>query len=85
MGIWAGRNLSRHCLKSFTQLMYEKTRLMSLLRLRWEKSMVDEYYQKFMEYMRFCHEDVPTKGKNMRCFKLGRTFENSKACRERQL
>ena len=35
---------------------------------------MDEYYLKFMEYMRFRPEDVPTKGKKMQRFELGLTF-----------
>ena len=26
---------------------------------------VDEYYQKFMEYLKFCPEDIPTEGKKI--------------------
>ena len=32
---------------------------------------VDEYYQKFMEYLKFCTKDVPTESKKIQRFELG--------------
>ena len=43
---------------------------------------VDKYYQKFMEYMRFCPEDIPTEDKKMQRFKLRLTSKDPKTCRE---
>ena len=32
---------------------------------------VDEYYKKFMEYVKYCPDDVPTEEKKMQRFELG--------------
>ena len=32
---------------------------------------VDEYYKKFMEYVKYFSDDVPTEEKKMQRFKLG--------------
>ncbi|XP_057520887.1 uncharacterized protein LOC130801136 [Amaranthus tricolor] len=39
---------------------------------------VDEYYQKFMEFLKFCPEDVPTETKKMQCFELSLSYEIQK-------
>ena len=39
---------------------------------------VDEYYQKFMEYIKYCPDDVPTKEKKMQRFELGLSFDIQK-------
>src|SRR5688572_16439328 len=39
---------------------------------------VDEYYQKFMQYLKFCPEDVPTEGKKIQRFELGLSYEIQK-------
>ena len=39
---------------------------------------VDEYYQKFMEYLKFRLEDVPKKAKKIQRFELGLSYEIQK-------
>lgn len=39
---------------------------------------VDEYYQKFMEYLKFCPKDVPTEAKKILRFELGLSYDIQK-------
>ncbi|XP_057532891.1 uncharacterized protein LOC130810780 [Amaranthus tricolor] len=39
---------------------------------------VDEYYRKFMEYIQYCPDDVPTKEKKMQRFELGLSYDIQK-------
>ena len=39
---------------------------------------VDEYYHKFMEYLKYCPDDVPSEGKKMQRFELGLSFDIQK-------
>ncbi|XP_057548065.1 uncharacterized protein LOC130826500 [Amaranthus tricolor] len=39
---------------------------------------VDEYYHKFMEYLKYCPDDVPTEEKKMQRFELGLSYDIQK-------
>ncbi|XP_057520885.1 uncharacterized protein LOC130801135 [Amaranthus tricolor] len=59
----------------FYPLHVRKDKSNEFARLEMGDMTVDEYYRKFMEYIQYCPDDVPTEEKKMQRFELGLSYD----------
>ena len=64
--------------EKFYPLHVRKDKSNEFARLEMGDMTVDEYYRKFMEYIQYCPEDVPTEEKKMQRFELGLSYDIQK-------
>ena len=64
--------------KKFYPLHVRKEKSNEFSRLEMGGMTVDEYYHKFIEYIKYCPDDVPTEDKKMQRFELGLSFDIQK-------
>ncbi|XP_057535244.1 uncharacterized protein LOC130813428 [Amaranthus tricolor] len=64
--------------EKFYPLHVRKDKSNEFARLEMGDMIVDEYYHKFMEYINYCPDDVPTEEKKMQRFELGLSFDIQK-------
>ena len=64
--------------EKFYPLHVRKDKSNEFARLEMGDMTVDEYYRKFMEYIQYCPDDVPTKEKKMQRFELGLSYDIQK-------
>ena len=76
-----GRNwgmFKRAMREKFNPLHVRKDKSNEFARFEMGSLTVDEYYHKFMEYIKYCPDDVPTEEKKMQRFELGLSFDIQK-------
>ncbi|XP_057545842.1 uncharacterized protein LOC130824840 [Amaranthus tricolor] len=64
--------------EKFYPLHVRKDKSNEFVRLEMGSMTVDEYYHKFMEYVKYSPDDVPTEEKKMQRFELGLSFDIQK-------
>ncbi|XP_057532894.1 uncharacterized protein LOC130810783 [Amaranthus tricolor] len=64
--------------EKFYPLHVRKDKSNEFARLEIGGMIVDEYYHKFMEYLKYCPDDVPTEEKKMQRFELGLSYDIQK-------
>ena len=64
--------------EKFYPLDVRKDKSNEFARLEMGGITVDEYYYKFMQYIKYCPDDVPTEEKKMQRFELGLSFDIQK-------
>ncbi|XP_057540673.1 uncharacterized protein LOC130818523 [Amaranthus tricolor] len=64
--------------EKFYPLHVRKDKSNEFARLEMGDMTVDEYYRKFMEYIKYCPDDVPTEEKKMQRFELGLSYDIQK-------
>ena len=65
-------------LEKFYPLHVRKDKSNEFARFEMGSLTVDECYHKFMEYIKYCPNDVPTEEKKMQHFELGLSFDIQK-------
>ena len=61
--------------KKFYSLHVRKDKSNEFARFKMGSLTIDDYYHKFMEYIKYCLDDVPTEEKKMKRFELGLSFD----------
>ncbi|XP_057538026.1 uncharacterized protein LOC130815554 [Amaranthus tricolor] len=64
--------------EKFYPLHVRKDKSNEFARLEMGDMTVDEYYRKFMEYIQYCPDDVPTEEKKMQRFEMGLSYDIQK-------
>ena len=77
-GVFDWSMFNRAIREKFYPLHVRKDKSNEFARFEMGSLTVDEYYHEFMEYIKSCPDDVPTKEKKTQRFELGLSFDIQK-------
>ena len=75
-GFFDSAMFKRAMRENFNPLQVRKNKSNEFARFEMRSLTVDEYYHKFVEYIKYCPDDRPTEKKKMQRFELELSFNN---------